>query len=312
MRKLDIWVVRMFKFNKKFIHMNANRHLLLVVNPKSGSGDKSLHAQMLAKIITEKGWTYEIYETTGQNDADAILKAIKIGQPERIIIVGGDGTINLVAHALKDAPLPFGIIPAGSANGLAHNLQLPEELEEQIAVAIGDHFVDVDHLNINGHSCLHIADLGLNAELIHNFEDAGIRGKLGYLLQTVPTLINSEGPFTFNIEIEGKSIEHSGILLAIANAKDYGTGATINPNGNMNDGKFEVMIFKDLNPMEIAKTIYDEVDLTNDFAEEYSTTKVRITSKKLVPFQIDGEAMGKTNEVIASIYPKKLSFAVAP
>lgn len=290
--------------------MNVNRHLLLVVNPKSGSGDKREHVRMLTKIIAEKGWTFELYETTGQNDADAILNIIKITPPERLIIVGGDGTVNLVAHALKDAPLPFGIIPAGSANGLAHNLKLPDDLEAQIAVAIGEHFLDVDHLNINGHSCLHIADLGLNAELIQNFEDAGIRGKLGYLLQTVPTLINSEGPFIFNIEIEGKSIERSGILLAIANANNYGTGATINPNGRMNDGKFEVMIFKELNPMEIAKTLYDKVDLTNDFAEEFSTAKVRITSKKPVPFQIDGEPMGKTNEVIASIFPKKLSFAI--
>lgn len=301
----------MLKFSKKFIDMNSNRHLFIVINPKSGSGDKSILRQKLTDAITNKGWTYELFETTGQNDTDAILNAVKTSQPERVIIVGGDGTINLVAHALRDAPLPFGVIAAGSANGLAHNLQLPDELEEQIAVAIGDDFVEIDHLNINGHSCLHIADLGLNAELIHNFEDSNIRGKLGYFLQTVPTLIHSEGPFTFTIEIEGNSIERKGILLAIANANNYGTGATINPNGRINDGKFEVMVFKELNPLEIAKTIYDKLDLTKDFAEEFSANQVRITSKKPIPFQIDGEPMEKTHEVIASIYPKKLSFAAS-
>ena len=300
----------MFKFSKKFIDMNAKSHLLLIVNPKSGSGDKSELIELLSQEIDKKGWTYSIYETTGKNDDIAILDSIKKKTTTRVIIAGGDGTINLVAHALKNHSIPFGIIPSGSANGLALNLKLPKSVEDQIAVALGEQFIEMDHLNVNDNSCLHIADLGLNAELIHNFEDSSIRGKLGYLLQTIPTLIKTEGPFTFEIEIDGKIIERSGILLAIANANDYGTGATINPNGLMNDSKFEVLIFKELDTIEILKTIYDKVDLDKDFAECFSTNKVTITTKNPVPFQIDGEPMGKTKKVEVCIYPKKIKIAV--
>lgn len=290
--------------------MNVNHHLLLVVNPKSGSGDKSDLLNAISTEIFDRGWTFDRYDTTGTTDSDAILKLVQSISPYRIIIVGGDGTINLVSQALKDEPIPFGVIPAGSANGLALNLKLPETIEGQVAVALGSNLIEIDHLNINGRSCLHIADLGLNAELIHNFEDSSIRGKLGYLLQSIPTLIHSEGPFTFKIDIDGNILERSGILLAIANANHYGTGATINPNGKMDDGKFEVLIFKELNTLEIVRTVIDKVDLATDFAECFSTNKVIITSKKPVPFQIDGEPMGKVTKVEASLYPKKLIFAI--
>ena len=293
--------------------MNKNRHVLIVINPKAGSlnkEEKEKVVQKLYNMITDKGWTHELYKTTGENDGDAILKLTQKTSFDRVVIIGGDGTINLVAHGLREHPVLLGVIPSGSANGLAFNLNLPDKLEEQIEVALGDKFIEIDHLKINENSCLHIADLGLNAELIHNFQDSGIRGKFGYLLQSIPTLIHTEGPFAFEIEIDGKLMERSGILLAIANAKHYGTGATINPNGRMDDGKFEVLVFKELNTLEIIKTIYDKVDLSTDFAECFSTDKVVITTKNPVPFQMDGEPMGKTNKVEASIYPKRLRFAV--
>ncbi|MEO6346536.1 MAG: diacylglycerol kinase family protein, partial [Aquaticitalea sp.] len=57
--------------------MNTNRHLLIVINPKSGSNDKSELIQTLTNKILEKNWTYDLYETTGQDDGDAILQLIK-------------------------------------------------------------------------------------------------------------------------------------------------------------------------------------------------------------------------------------------
>src|SRR5690606_28871336 len=123
----------------------------------------------------------------------------------------------------------------------------------------------------------------------------------------IPTLLHTKGPLKFNIEIDGKVNERTGILLAIANAKKYGTGANINPNGNMDDRKFEILVFKELDTIEILKTLFNKVDLSKDFAECFHAEKVVITSETSVPFQIDGEPMGKVNKVEVSLYPNKLS-----
>ncbi len=290
--------------------MHKKLHILLVVNPQSGSRDKSELKDMVIQKVNQKNWSLEIYETSGNNDESEIKNRIKSNKPYRILVAGGDGTINFVAHILKDYEIPIGVIPAGSANGLALNLNLPENLKNQIEVALGDNFREIDHLKINGKTCLHIADLGLNAELIENFEDSTIRGKFGYLLQSIPTLINTEAPFKFTLEFDGKNIQRKGILLAIANARHYGTGATINPSGKMDDGKFEVLIFKSFDTMEILKTLYDKANLRSEFAECYSSDNFMITSSKSIPFQIDGEPMGKIQKVVASLFEKRLKIAI--
>ncbi|MCK7590885.1 diacylglycerol kinase [Subsaxibacter sp. CAU 1640] len=300
----------MIKFSKNIFQVDTKQHILLVVNPKSGSNDKSDLIDMVRQKIQEKDWILDTFETSGENDAWKIEDQIKAITPDRILVAGGDGTINLVAHILKDYDIPIGIIPAGSANGLAHNLELPDELEAQVDVALGSNFIKIDHLKVNGHTCLHISDLGLNAELIENFENSNIRGKFGYLLQSIPTLIKSDSPFEFTIEISGKTIQQTGILLAIANAKRYGTGATINPQGRIDDGKFEVLIFKTFDTLEILKTLYDEANLNPEFAECYSTENVVISSHTPIPLQIDGEPMDKVLKVEASIYDHQLRVAI--
>jgi len=290
--------------------MKIKNQILLVVNPISGGIDKSKLIEAVKAEINTRNYSLEIYKTSGDNDEDSIEKIIFEFQPERILVAGGDGTIQLVAEVLKNHDIPIGILPAGSSNGLALNLYLPVNINEQLKVALGDSFFKIDTLQINGRTCLHIADLGINAELIRNFQNSNIRGKLGYILHSIPTLIKCEYPFEFEIEANGKQIVQKGVLLAIANANKYGTGANINPSGKLNDGLFELIIFKNMNFVEIFKTLNDQIFMDPEFAEIISTSSARINCKTPVSFQIDGEYIGEISKVVAAIGSKKLQIAV--
>ncbi|CAN5262653.1 diacylglycerol kinase [soil metagenome] len=289
--------------------MGNIKKVLLVVNPISGDIDKSSLIEHITKAVIEIGGSLSVFETSGENDQKELEKIIDKTRPCRIICAGGDGTIKLVSQALLSHHIPIGIIPAGSANGLAYNLLLPETLPEQIDVALGNSLQTMDIINIDDELCLHISDFGLNAELIKNYEDSNVRGKWGYLLQSITTLVESEYPFQFLIEANKKVIETEGILVAIANARSFGTGATVNPNGKINDGKFEILIFKNFDIIEILKTLRNEVDLNPDFVRIISTREAVITCTKPVAFQIDGEYLGEKNSVHATIHNKKLQVA---
>jgi len=291
--------------------MNAKNKILLVVNPISGNLEKGELIELIKEELDARDKKLKIYETSGENDIENIAKLIEDENPERVIVAGGDGTIQLVAEVLKEHQLPLGIIPAGSANGFAVNLKLPADRKDQLEIALSNHLLEIDTLLVNDKICLHIADLGINAELIKNYENSKIRGKLGYFLQSIPTLIKCEYPFNFEVETKKKYFQQEGILLAIANASKFGTGANINPHGKINDGKFEVLIFKNLDIIEIFKSLYsEEVEFDSSFVEDFSTTKVKITSKTPVALQIDGEFIGEVTEVNAEVSPHKLQIAV--
>lgn len=286
------------------------KEVLLVVNPIAGDIDKKRIIEEVKKQLKHANKNFYLYITTGENDIENIREEVKYQNIERILVAGGDGTINLVTEAVKDLELSIGVIPAGSANGLAVNLGLPNKLPEQVKIALGSNFVEYDILCLNDIICLHMSDLGINAELIRNYESAKFRGKVGYLLQSIPTLIKSEFPYHFSIKTDNDQREVEAVLLGFANAKKYGTGANVNPQGEPTDGKFEVLIFKKLSFGEILKTLRNETDFDSDVMEIISTTSARIKCERPVPFQIDGEYIGKETDIKIKILPEKLKIAI--
>ncbi len=290
--------------------MENIKRVLLVVNPISGAMDKSVLIEQVKKEVIKINARLIVYQTSGDKDNSSLEKIIEEKNPCRIIVAGGDGTIKLVAEALHKKKIPMGIIPAGSANGLAVNLNLPTTVQGQLETALGENFLEMDIILINDEFCLHMSDFGLNAELIKKYEKSNVRGKLGYLLQSIPTLVESEYPFEFEIEVNNRTINTQGILLAIANANSYGTGATVNPEGKINDGLFELLIFKTFDFFEILMTLRNEVNIDPEFMETIVAREAKIHCKYPVAFQIDGEYMGEYESVNVSILPNKIQMAV--
>lgn len=290
--------------------MKQLNNILLVVNPISGDTDKDNLVQKIEHRVAQENITLKTYYTTGDRDVEEITELLNSFEAHRVLVAGGDGTIKLLAETLRHQDIPLGILPTGSANGLAHDLGISEVLDEAIEIALGDKLRKIDAICIENDLCLHIADLGLNAELIRNYENSQIRGKIGYALQSIPTLIQSEMPFSFEITTDQGTVHQEGILLGIANASHYGTGAQVNPDGKMDDGKFEVLVFKKLDMIDIAQTLRQEPQLDADFMEYITTTRVKVRCQQPIPFQIDGEYYGETNQVEAYILPNYLQVAV--
>lgn len=290
--------------------MKSKDKLLLVINPISGGSGKEHLIKEINHLLEGRNIVFETYETTGKFDDLQIRKLLDNQNFKNILVAGGDGTIREVAKAIEHRDVSISLIPAGSANGLASNLALPNSLEAQIEIALGDTYFMMDMIAINDHLCLHIADLGINAELIKNYENSEIRGKLGYALQTIPTLINVDLPYEFSLDIDNKLIAIEGVMVAIANAKQFGTGAIINPKGKMDDGLFEVLIFKKLDFFDILRTLDENSYRNPEFVECFSAKKVRIECQSNVSLQVDGEFIGDVKYVLAALLPTKLKIMV--
>ena len=290
--------------------MNSIKNYLLVVNPISGGIDKSDITELIREFARAGSIKLTVYETTGEGDEATIKELYEVNQFERAIVAGGDGTIKMVAEALEDQDIIYGILPSGSANGLAKDLDLPDDLEENLEIAFYGNTIAMDIISINGMKCLHLSDIGLNARLIKNYEEGSIRGKLGYTLHTIKTLSQNAEPLQAVIEWGEHHLETDASMIVIANSQKYGTGVVINPDGQINDGKFEIVVFKNLDWMTIGKILLGNMPIEDPNIEIISTTKARITTSDPVNFQIDGEYRKQINELDIRILPNHIKVAI--
>jgi len=286
------------------------KNIIIVVNPVSGAVKKKEIVDSTLLFAKNVNLESILYETSGTKDVENIKNLYNIHKPERIIIIGGDGTIRMVAEAIAKEDVILGIIPAGSANGFALDLDLQLTLEKNLEVAFLHQFMEVDIITINGKISIHLSDLGLNAELIKNYEQGEIHGKWGYALNTITTLFDSGEPFTAKIKANNETFEYVAIMIVIANAKKYGTGVVINPNGVMNDGKFELVILKKFDLILFGQIISGNMPSDPDDVEIISTDKATIELDAPVSFQIDGEYCGTETKLDIKILHKQLKVAV--
>lgn len=288
----------------------SKNNVIMVVNPVSGGLDKALLIEQVSHYARELNRNLFCYETTGIDDLQNIKKHYKEFQPERVIIAGGDGTIKLVAEALEQEDVIFGILPVGSSNGLATDLGLVQSIEENIEIAFQNHVVAIDFITINNKMCVHLSDLGLNAELIRNYEKSSIRGKLGYALQVFNTLLHAEESFFVRVQVNRQLIETKARMIVVANSQKYGTGVVINPIGIMSDGKFELIILKKITFLVFLRIVMGDIAFSSDTVVVVSTDKAEIAIDRPISFQIDGEYCGTETALNINISPRKLKVAM--
>jgi len=129
-------------------------------------------------------------------------------------------------------------------------------------------------------------------------------------LQVITTLTELEEPFSAKIEANNETVECVARMIVIANSKKYGTGVTINPDGIMNDGKFEIVILKNLDLLVFGKIITGNIPLNSEDVEIISTDKAIITTAIPVSFQIDGEYIGQETQLDIQILPAQMKVAI--
>ncbi|WP_366187492.1 diacylglycerol kinase family protein [Flavobacterium ovatum] len=281
------------------------------MNPVSGGVNKYQFIKATRDFVSGNNWNLVIYKTTGINDIDVIRDLYVASHPERILIAGGDGTIKMVGEAMAKEDVVFGILPVGSSNGLAVELDLMKTLEENLEIALHHDFIEIDMVVINEIRSLHLSDIGLNAELIKNYKKSKIHGKWGYALQIFHTLLHAKKPFIAHITTANESIECEARMIVMANAKKYGTGVVINPLGVLNDGKFELVIIKKMSLLIFCKIIMGIKVINLKEVEIISTDSAVIKTNFPVNFQIDGEYLGTEDELHISISTEKIKVAIA-
>ena len=230
--------------------------LLFIINPISGGKEKKDWEQAIRNYFKDKPHVTEFYILTGKEDKRSIQHYMDLIKPDRAVAVGGDGTVKMVTELVKETTISLGILPAGSANGMAKELEIPSEIEAALDIIVSGENKKIDLIKINEeHICIHLSDLRLNAMLVRYFEESTKRGMWGYG-KAIFRVLWEKRKMRVTIQTDSETIKRKAYMVALANARKYGTGANINPEGDVADGKFEVVVVRKINVLEIIKAIF--------------------------------------------------------
>lgn len=279
---------------------------LFAINPASGGTDKSGWENGIRAFFAESPHRADLVSLTGTDDETRLRERIVATKPDVLVAVGGDGTVKFVAERAMEADLPLGILPAGSANGMARELGIPDDPDAALAVLVGGEIRAVDVLEVNGEPCLHLSDIGLNAQLVKHALDNHWKGKLGYARAALRVLLRRRRLLHLRIQRDGRTVQRVALMAVLANARVYGTGAAINPDGDLSDGRFEVVLLRRLSFWEFLKMFWRFRPFDPRKTEIFPTTEVTLQTRRPVHFQVDGEYRGKVRRIEARVLPGRL------
>jgi YegS/Rv2252/BmrU family lipid kinase len=287
--------------------------ILFVINPIAGGTDHENTILRLAELANDAGYESRFYLTSGKSDEKKIRDEIDKFRPDRVVSGGGDGTIQLVAKILLPTDISLGILPLGSANGLATALEIPKDpLEAAAKIFRATEIRPMDMLRFNGkHLCIHLSDIGVNALIVKKYEEGGERGILGYAKHLL-SAIQETPMYNIKVQTEKETFHKQGFMMAFANAHKYGTGVQIS-DGSVSDGMFEICNVEKVNLDEAIKaglTILNVFVDKNMFSDVIKCREAEIAIDQKVHFQVDGEYMGLIDHLHVEIVPAALKLLV--
>lgn len=283
---------------------SGNLTILFVLNPRSGNTGVD-YQTLIEGWFKSNEHRISFFEMPPNCLPEQVRQEVEKTEANRVVAIGGDGTIKLVAEAIMQTGIPLCIIPAGSANGLAKELLIPTELEGALGVVTGGQTKIIHMVRINGHLCIHLSDIGLNALMVKRFEKMAHRGMWAYL-KAAWQVFWSRYRISIEMTVNGEKTRLRTFMLVLANGTRYGTGAVINPVGSLGDGLFEVVLVRKIAIRELFKMWVTHQPYHPEMTNVIQTTSVQVRCRKPVHFQVDGEYLGKVNHLDAELVPDAL------
>ena len=231
--------------------MAGKRKILAVINPISGTSNKEFMPETIARCIDPDKFDVVVRFTQHASHATLLTEeAIKEGF-YGVIAVGGDGTINEVAAALRDSSTALGIIPCGSGNGLARHLGIPMNVEKALEIINLDNIEALDYCTANDRPFFCTCGVGFDAHVSQKFAEARKRGPLSYIQKTLVEYLKYRCK-TYSIEMNDRVVTEKAFVIACGNASQYGNNAFITPRASMHDGLIDVTVIHPFTPLDTA------------------------------------------------------------
>lgn len=294
------------------------KKLVVAINPSAKFG--STRDVGPAVVQTLRAMGHEVTSLT-EPDFEQLLDSARAAlkkKPDALIVIGGDGMVNLGTNLVAGTKVPLGIIPSGTGNDMARALGIPHDDTEaavrvlDAALAAGPRTIDAGLIRWTDAET-GAADqrwfacaLSAGFDAIVNERANHMRHPKGpsrYILALLAELAKLK-PIHYRVVADGEVVEQKAVLVALGNATSFGGGMKVTPEAQLDDGLFDVLLVEPLSRiafLRIFPRVYEGTHITDP--------RVRITRAKKVRIEADGIVAYGDGERIA---PLPLEAEVVP
>ena len=289
---------------------------VVIVNPKTLGGRLGKRWTELSETLT-RAFPYDVVHTEGPGDATRLAREALRGGADRVVAIGGDGTINEVVNGFfddKGVPVKpdasFALIPFGTGGDFRKTMSIPTETADAVAVIKANHKkkIDVGKLEITTRDgakahrmFVNIASFGVSGVVDRLVNESGKKlGRLSFMYATAKatwSYKNQRVQLTFDGKASDR-VEMTINTVAVANGRYFGGGMKVAPHAEVDDGVFDVVSMGDLTFGDLltsGRRLYSGTHLE---MEKVSSRRARIVEAEpvepgaVIELDIDGESPG--------------------
>lgn len=299
---------------------SKTQYILAIINPAAGSRSAPQVKEALSTHFSEQATDFTVYETTGEEDLPQVVVDYLAGNAfDMVLAAGGDGTISEVANGMEGADIPLGIIPAGTSNAIAQELNLPLDIDKSVKM-YGDNPQTriFDAIKVDGrHFILHVS-VGLNAQIMNTSRELKNQVGMFAYIWTLVSELRNQPVNRYNLKVDGVGHQVKGIELLLANAAALGLpslhwGEQIDPG----DGVIDICIVRPRKFTDYFSLFYDvlrrrpQEDRFISYLSARSSILVESGESSEIDTSGDGESLSQT-PLQAHVVPNFVTLLAPP
>ena len=284
----------------------SERRLAVILNPIKVE-DVGQFRSVVGTMAKESGWSEPTWQyTTIEDPGTGMAEKAAVSGADLVIVCGGDGTVREVCAELAGTGIPVGIIPAGTGNLLARNLDIPLYIRAAIDVALNgqDRAIDLVRVGGDGIEDTHfmvMAGMGFDAAIMEGVNEE-IKKKIGWIAYVVSGLRSLMFP-AIKVEIQIDDDEptvHRARTVVVGNVGFLQAGMPLLPDATIDDGILDVVIIHPrqfLSWITVASRVLRKSSIVDETLDRRTGARVRVKASAATPRQLDGDSIGEGREL---------------
>ncbi|MEZ0577319.1 YegS/Rv2252/BmrU family lipid kinase [Nocardioides sp. MH1] len=286
----------------------SSNDLAVVLNPIKVE-DVAQFQAIVHQMASESGWKEpRWYFTTADDSGTGQAEQASVDGADLVVVCGGDGTVREVCAELAGTGIPVGIIPAGTGNLLARNLDIPLFLRAAVDVALNGQDRAIDMVRVTGDGVgddthfMVMAGMGFDAAIMEGVNE-DIKKKVGWLAYVLSALKALMFP-TMRLEVSidaGEFTKHRARTCVVGNVGSLQGGMNLIPDAAIDDGQLDVVLlyprrFLSWIPL-VVRVLSRREERAGESVARFKGRSVVVRASQEVPRQLDGDSIGMGQEL---------------